>query len=88
MEEGSFVNLFEEAGSEGVGYFEDGGEDFLDQVVGFVWFGVHVLLVGVREFFLRRIGEEVRTRGWQAVRVDPVHTSNLLSRFHHLRWAA
>lgn len=33
FEEGSFVDFFEEAGAEGVGYFEDGVEDFVGEGV-------------------------------------------------------
>lgn len=33
LEEGAFVDFFEEAGAEGVGYFEGGAEDLFDQRV-------------------------------------------------------
>jgi hypothetical protein len=94
VEENSFVDFFEEAGAEGVGYFEGGGEDFLDQVVRFVWIGVHVLLVGFLGLFLRELGIWFVTgtgrwyadlRGWTPMNTDG-GTTFLVTDFGSLFW--
>ncbi len=43
FEEGAFVDFFQEAGAQGVGYFEDGAQDAVGQ-----GFEVHWMFVGGR----------------------------------------